>query len=139
MSDSEYLTSDGEPCTLPTLCRLEPSWAASRIKELGAALAECRAELEKALEFDEQGLFDAYLELQSDNGRLIREKGLAVKRAEKADARLAAVLAECEAIAERARADKEHRHSPKWRVDEAIGATDAVERIRSAATCGEGD
>jgi len=88
-----------------------------------AKVEHLRAELEKALEFDEQGLFDAYLELQSDNGRLIREKGLAVKRAEKAEARLAAVI---DAV------NSELRDSGG-----GFRLRPALQRIRDAATGGE--
>ena len=34
MSEPKYHDSDGSPCTLDTLCRLEPEWAANRIRAL---------------------------------------------------------------------------------------------------------
>jgi len=40
MTDRIYKDADGRPVSLETLCRLEPEWAASRIREMTNQLEE---------------------------------------------------------------------------------------------------
>jgi len=125
MSDSEYLTSDGEPCTLLSLCRLEPSWAASRIKKLEGSLAECRAELDRVKAERDAKAKDATSLMETVVGwkAIVREQREQRARADRAEARLAAVL---DAV------DSEM-------LDSGAGfrLRPALDRIRAAATGGE--
>lgn len=43
---SEYHDMDGNPCSLETLCRREPAWAASRLRVELSEVARLRAERE---------------------------------------------------------------------------------------------
>ena len=43
MPDTAYTDCDGNPCTLDTLCRREPAWAANRIRVTLATAERLRA------------------------------------------------------------------------------------------------
>lgn len=47
MDDKTYMDCDGNACTLLSLCRKEPEWAASRIKSLTNENKELKEQVEK--------------------------------------------------------------------------------------------
>lgn len=55
MSDEkQYTDQDGNPCTLESLCRLDPLWAANRIRAESERIAELEAEVERLREISDR-------------------------------------------------------------------------------------
>lgn len=73
MTKTDYHDGDGNPCTLDSLCRKEPAWAANRIRIMREALESIATGARESIDFGGDTGFECVAE-RIASGVLGRER-----------------------------------------------------------------